>query len=85
MVTAAVQEASLRGQIEATRDIIKVETDQLVVVNNQFEVGAAARTDVLTQQSEVATAAGDLAAAAEAARAAAPLLLALIGRFPSER
>ena len=56
VVTAAVQEASLRGQIEATLDIIKAETDQLGVVRNQFDVGAATRADVLTQQSEVATA-----------------------------
>ena len=31
VVTAAVQEASLRGQIEATQEIIKAERDQLVV------------------------------------------------------
>ena len=42
VVTAAIQEASLRGQIEATQDIIKAETDQLDVVRHQFEVGAAA-------------------------------------------
>jgi len=55
VVTAAIQEASLRGQIEATREIIKAETDQLEVVRNQFQVGAANRADVLTQESEVAT------------------------------
>ena len=55
VVTAVVAEASLRGQIAATRDIIKAETDQLNVVQQQFNVGAATRTDVLTQQSEVAT------------------------------
>ena len=55
VVTAAVQEASLRGQIEATQLIIKAQTDQLVVVRHQFEAGAANRADVLTQESEVAT------------------------------
>jgi NodT family efflux transporter outer membrane factor (OMF) lipoprotein len=84
VVTAAVQEASLRGQIEATLDIIKVESDQLVVVKNQFDVGAAARTDVLTQQSEVATSQATLPPLQKQLEQQHHLLLALIGRFPSE-
>jgi NodT family efflux transporter outer membrane factor (OMF) lipoprotein len=84
VVTAAVQEASLRGQIDATRDIIKVESDQLVVVNNQFQGGAAARTDVLTQQSELATAQATLPPLQKQLEQQHHVLLALIGRFPSE-
>jgi NodT family efflux transporter outer membrane factor (OMF) lipoprotein len=84
VVTAAVQEASLRGQIEATLDIIKVESDQLVVVKNQFDVGAAARTDVLTQQSEVATSQATLPPLQKQLEQQHHLLLALIGRFPNE-
>ena len=38
-----------------SQEIIKAETYQLGVVQNQFTLGAAARADVLTQQSEVAT------------------------------
>lgn len=84
VVTAAVQEASLRGQIDATRDIIKIETDQLGVVNNQFKGGAAARTDVLTQQSEVATAQATLPPLQKQLEQQHHVLLALIGRFPNE-
>jgi NodT family efflux transporter outer membrane factor (OMF) lipoprotein len=84
VVTAAVQEASLRGQIAATLDIIKVESDQLVVVQNQFDVGAAAKTDVLTQQSEVATAQATLPPLQKQLEQQHHVLLALIGRFPSE-
>jgi NodT family efflux transporter outer membrane factor (OMF) lipoprotein len=84
VVTAAIQEASLRGQIEATRDIIKIESDQLEVVQHQFEVGAAARTDVLTQQSEVATAQATLPPLQKQLEQQRHVLLALIGRFPSE-
>ena len=84
VVTAVVQEASLRGQIEATRDIIKAETDQLEVVRNQFNVGAAARTDVLTQQSEVATTQATLPPLQKQLEQQHHLLLALIGHFPSE-
>jgi NodT family efflux transporter outer membrane factor (OMF) lipoprotein len=84
VVTAAVQEASLTGQIEAERDIIKVESDQLGVVRNQFELGAAARTDVLTQQSELATAQATLPPLQKQLEQQRHVLLALIGRFPSE-
>jgi len=83
VVTAAVQEASLRGQIEATLDIIKVETDQLDVVRNQFDVGAATRADVLTQESEVATAQATLPPLQKQLEQEGHVLLALIGRFPN--
>jgi NodT family efflux transporter outer membrane factor (OMF) lipoprotein len=84
VVTAVVAEASLRGQIEATLDIIKIESDQLVVVRHQFDVGAAARTDVLTQQSEVATAQATLPPLQKQLEQQRHVILALIGRFPSE-
>ncbi len=84
VVTAAIQEASLRGQIEATQDIIKAESDQLGVVRNQFEVGAANRADVLQQESEVATTEASLPPLQKQLEQQHHVLLALIGRFPSE-
>jgi NodT family efflux transporter outer membrane factor (OMF) lipoprotein len=84
VVTAVVAEASLRGQIDATLDIIKIESDQLVVVRHQFDVGAAARTDVLTQQSEVATAQATLPPLQKQLEQQRHVILALIGHFPSE-
>jgi NodT family efflux transporter outer membrane factor (OMF) lipoprotein len=85
VVTAAIQEASLRGQIEATREIIKAESDQLVVVRNQFEAGAATRADVLQQESEVATTEATLPPLQKQLEQQRHVLLALIGRFPNER
>jgi NodT family efflux transporter outer membrane factor (OMF) lipoprotein len=84
VVTAVVQEASLRGQIEATIDIIKVEANELDVVRHQFDVGAAARTDVLTQQSEVATSQATLPPLQKQLEQQRHVLLALIGHFPSD-
>jgi NodT family efflux transporter outer membrane factor (OMF) lipoprotein len=84
VVTAAVQEASLRGQIEATQDIIKIQTDSLTVVQNQFNVGAAAKTDVLTQQSEVATTQATLPPLQKQLEQQRHILLALIGHFPND-
>jgi len=85
VVTAAVQEASLRDQIEATQEIIKAESDQLAVVRNQFEVGAATRADVLQQESEVATTQATLPPLQKQLEQQHHVLLALIGRFPNDR
>jgi NodT family efflux transporter outer membrane factor (OMF) lipoprotein len=84
VVTAAVQEASLRGQIDATLDIIKAETEQLDVVHHQFDAGAAAKTDVLTQQSEVATEQATLPPLQKQLEQQHHVLLALLGRFPNQ-
>ena len=85
VVTAAVAEASLRGQIAATLDTIKVESDQLNVVRQQFNVGAATRTDVLTQESEVATTQATLPPLQKQLEQQRHVLLALTGRFPNAR
>lgn len=54
IVTTAVQEASLRTQLKATRDIIVLQEKQLALVERQFQLGGAARSDVLAQQAQVA-------------------------------
>ncbi|HEX4410202.1 MAG TPA: efflux transporter outer membrane subunit [Xanthobacteraceae bacterium] len=84
VVTAYVQAASLRGQIDATRDIIKLESEQLDVVKHQFEVGGAAKADVLTQQSEVATQEATLPPLQKQLEQERHVLLALTGHFPSQ-
>ena len=84
VVTTAIQEASLRGQIEATRDIIKAGTEQLDVVRHQFEVGGASRADVLTQESEVATEQATLPPLQKQLEQQRHVLQALIGRFPND-
>ena len=39
VVTAALQEASLRGQLQATRDILATQEEQLALIEKQFELG----------------------------------------------
>ena len=84
VVTAAVQQASLRGQIEATRDIVKAETDQLKVVHQRFDIGAVSITDVLTQESELANTQATLPPLQKQLEQQRHLLLALTGRFPNQ-
>ncbi len=51
VVTTAIQEGSLRAQINATEEIIKAQTRQLDLVKQQFELGGASKVDVLALQS----------------------------------
>ena len=54
IVTTAVQEASLRAQIQATQDIVAALEKQLEVVEGRFNLGAVSRTDVLIQRTALA-------------------------------
>src|SRR5262249_10257848 len=53
VVVAAVNLASLRAQIAATEAIIKIQTDGLKLVQDQFAMGGASRADVLAQQASL--------------------------------
>jgi NodT family efflux transporter outer membrane factor (OMF) lipoprotein len=53
VVTAAVTVASLRAQIAAVSDIVASEQQQLEVIERQFTAGGAARSDVLSQRSQL--------------------------------
>ena len=53
VVVAAVQEASLRGQITATQDIIRDQTQELNLVRQRFTLGGASQADVLQQQAQL--------------------------------
>ena len=53
VVNTAIQEASLRAQIGATEDIIKAQSRELELVNQQFDLGAASKIDVLGLQSNL--------------------------------
>jgi len=51
VVTTAIQEASLKAQINATQEIIKAQSRQLDLVKQQFELGGASKVDILLQQT----------------------------------
>jgi len=56
VVAAAVQEASLRGQIAATEEIIKIQTGSLDILRKQFELGQVAGADVAAVEATLAQA-----------------------------
>ncbi len=68
MVTA-VQEASLRGQIAATRRLLELQHQLTETLRQQRALGTASNVDLLPQEALEAQTARDAAAAAEAARA----------------
>ncbi len=85
LVVAAVQEASLRGQIQATRDIIQLQSEQLDVVQRQFELGGAAKSDVLSQQATLTATEATLPPLQKQLAQTRDQLAALLGRFPNQQ
>jgi NodT family efflux transporter outer membrane factor (OMF) lipoprotein len=60
LVTASINEASLRAQVKATQQIILAETDLLGVLKRQYELGQVAEVDMLAQQAALAQASATL-------------------------
>jgi NodT family efflux transporter outer membrane factor (OMF) lipoprotein len=84
VVTTAIQEASLRGQIQATQYIIKGQTEQLDVLRGQFNLGGASRADVLAQEAALAATQATLPPLEKQLEQQRSLLATLTGHFPSE-
>lgn len=84
VVTAVVQEASLRAQIAATQEIIDIETQELAGLERQFAIGSAADTAVLAQAATLAQARAQLPPLRKQLAQTRDQLTAYLGRFPSE-
>jgi NodT family efflux transporter outer membrane factor (OMF) lipoprotein len=84
VATAAIREASLRAQILATRGILKAEEEQLDLVEHQFQLGAVSRSDVLTQQTQLAQTRATLPPLEKDLAQTRHLLAALAGKLPGE-
>jgi NodT family efflux transporter outer membrane factor (OMF) lipoprotein len=84
LVTAAVQEASLRAQIEATGEIIAAQEKELSVVEQQFQLGGVSRADVLAQRAQLAQSRATLPPLTLALDRTRHQLAVLAGAFPVE-
>jgi NodT family efflux transporter outer membrane factor (OMF) lipoprotein len=84
LVTTAVQEGALRARIEATREIVAAEEQQLALVERQFQLGGASRPDVLAQQAQLAQTRATLPSLEKQLAQARHSLAVLAGRFPAE-
>jgi len=82
IVTASVQEASLREQIRATKELISELDKQVGIVERQFQLGGASRSDVLLQQTQLEQLRATLPPLELALAQTRHLLAALVGAFP---
>jgi NodT family efflux transporter outer membrane factor (OMF) lipoprotein len=53
VVTTAIREAQLRGQLKATQEILAAELKQVELIEKQFQLGAVARLTLTTQRTQV--------------------------------
>jgi NodT family efflux transporter outer membrane factor (OMF) lipoprotein len=84
VAAAAIQEASLRAQVAATRELITINTDMLEILRKQFAKGYADRLDVAAQESQLAQLAATLPPLVKQLAQQRDLLAALSGSFPSQ-
>jgi NodT family efflux transporter outer membrane factor (OMF) lipoprotein len=84
VAAAAIQEASLRAQIGATDELIRINTGMLDVLRKQFEKGYVGRLDVAAQESQLAQIAATLPPLLKQLAQQRDLLAVLSGGFPSE-
>jgi len=84
VVAAAIQEAALRGQIDATRQLMAINSNMLQTLRVQFDKGYAARLDVAAQESQLAQIAATLPPLLKQLAQQRDLLAALSGCFPTQ-
>ncbi|MBL0897105.1 MAG: efflux transporter outer membrane subunit [Reyranella sp.] len=84
VVVAAVTEASLRAQLEATRRIVAAQRETLGILQGQSGLGAVPGADVATQQAALAQAEATLPPLEKAVAQQRNLLATLTGRLPSD-
>lgn len=84
VVSAAVQEASLRAQVAATEQIVKIEEDVLAVLRQQLSLGGVAGGAVLAQEATLAQVRASLPPLQKQLAQVRNQLSVLAGRFPSE-
>lgn len=84
VVTAAINEASLRAQINATTNLLAANTKALDILRAQFERGYSSRLDVAAQESQQAALAATLPPLRKQLAQQRDALAVLVGAFPSQ-
>lgn len=82
VVTAAITQAQLAGQIAATEAIADAQAKQLAIADKRFELGAAARSDVLTLRTQYEQTRATLPGLRNKLEQTDHLLAVLVGRAP---
>jgi len=84
VVAATVQEAALRGQIDATKRIIEIQSQSLELLQRQYALGQIATADVAAQEAALAQSQANLPPLEKQLAQQRNLLARLVGRFPND-
>ncbi|HQT39395.1 MAG TPA: efflux transporter outer membrane subunit [Acidocella sp.] len=83
IVTAAVNEASLHAQIDATNAIIATEQKQLDILNRQFALGGVPKANIISEQATLASTQATLPPLQSQLAQIRNQLADYVGQFPS--
>jgi len=84
VVTAAIREAALRAQLQATRDTLAAEQESVDRVRRKYELGGSGRLDLVAVQSQAAQTEALIPPLESALAQVRNQLAVLTGRSPSE-
>lgn len=84
IVTTAIREASLRAQMQALQEIEALQEKELELMESQFKLGGARRTDVLAQRAQLAEVSVTLLPLEKELAQARHQLAVLAGKLPSQ-
>ena len=82
IVTAAVNEAALNAEIDATRQVVAAEQSQLDILNKQYALGGVPMADVLSEQATLQSTSAGLPPLESQLAQARNQLADLVGVFP---
>jgi NodT family efflux transporter outer membrane factor (OMF) lipoprotein len=84
VVVTAIQQGSLQMQIDATRQLVDINSNMLQILQYQFAKGYASRLDVAAQESQLAQVTATLPPLLKQSAQLSDLLAVLAGRFPNQ-
>jgi NodT family efflux transporter outer membrane factor (OMF) lipoprotein len=84
VVVTAIEEGAVQMQIDATRQLIDLNSNMVQIVQYQFAKGYASRLDLAAQESQLAQVIATLPPLLKQSAQLRDLLAVLAGRFPSQ-
>ncbi len=84
LTTTAFKEAALRAQLDATRDMIKAQAEQLTIMKKQLVLGGVAQADVITESRQVEQTEATLSPLEKELEQTRNQLAVYAGKLPSE-
>jgi NodT family efflux transporter outer membrane factor (OMF) lipoprotein len=84
VAAGAIQEASLRGQMKATDELITINTEMLKIIREQYAKGYASELDVAAQESQLVQVVATMPPMLKQLAQQRDMLAVLAGGFPNQ-